>query len=49
MALRYMVKRFLVDLYKAWRALEGLPVIQEYSEAVLNMPHKQAVEGKGVR
>ena len=49
MAIRYSVKRFLVDLYKAWRALEGLPVAPEYSEVVLNMPHKQAVEGKGRR
>lgn len=47
MAQRYAIKRFLVDLYKAWRTLEGLPVMPEYSESVLNMPHKQAVEGKG--
>lgn len=32
-ALRYMIKRFLVDLYKVWRALEGLPVALEYHEA----------------
>ena len=39
MAMRYMVKRFLVDLYKAWRAIEGLPVAPEYSEAKLGMTH----------
>lgn len=39
MAIRYMVKRFLVDLYKAWRALEGLPVAPEYAEAKLGMKH----------
>lgn len=42
MAQRYMVKRFLVDLYKEWRALEGLPVAPEYSEAKLGMVHKKA-------
>lgn len=47
MAQRYAVKRFLAALYVAWRTLEGLPVMPEYSEGVLNMPHKQAVEGKG--
>ncbi len=39
MAIRYMIKRFLVDLYKAWRPLEGLPVAPEYSEAKLGMKH----------
>jgi hypothetical protein len=29
MAVRYMVKRFLTDLYKVWRELEGLPVALE--------------------
>ncbi len=42
MALRYMVKRFLVDLYKAWRELEGLPVAPEYSVAKLGMTHGSA-------
>jgi hypothetical protein len=41
-ALRYMIKRFLVDLYKAWRPLEGLPVAPEYSEAKLGLKHKSA-------
>jgi hypothetical protein len=39
MALRYMVKRFLVDLYVAWRKLEGLPVSLEYAEAKLGIKH----------
>lgn len=38
-AMRYMIKRFLCDLYKAWRPLENLPVAPEYSEAKLNMKH----------
>ena len=42
MAIRYMIKRFLVDLYTEWRAIEGLPVAMEYSEAKLNMKHKAA-------
>lgn len=39
MAVRYMIKRFLVDLYVAWRPLEGLPVADEYSVAKLAMKH----------
>lgn len=42
MAIRYMVKRFLVDLYNAWRPLEGLVVAPEYSEGVLGKVHGQA-------
>jgi hypothetical protein len=42
MANRYMIKRFLVDLYAAWRPLEGLPVAKEYSEAKLGIIHKKA-------
>lgn len=42
MAIRYMVKRFLVDLHMAWRAIEGLPVSKEYSEAKLGKVHKKA-------
>lgn len=42
MAIRYCVKRFLVDLHTAWRMLEGLPVSSEYSEAKLGMRHKAA-------
>lgn len=35
MAVRYMVKRFLIDLHKEWRAVEGLEVTKEYAEAKL--------------
>ena len=42
MAMRYMVKRFLVDLYAAWRPLEGLAAAPEYSEAKLGKQHKVA-------
>ena len=42
MAVRYMVKRFLIDLYVNWRTLEGLPVAKEYSEAKLGSVHKVA-------
>lgn len=39
MAIRYAVKRFLVDLYVAWRTIEGLPVAEEYSKAKLGIEH----------
>ena len=42
MAVRYMVKMFLVDLYNAWRRIEGLPVAPTYSEAKLGKVHKIA-------
>jgi hypothetical protein len=42
MAVRYMIKMFLVDLYNAWRRLEGLPVAPTYSEAKLGKVHKIA-------
>jgi hypothetical protein len=42
MAMRYAQKRFLVELYKAWRTIEGLPVAPEYSEAKLAMKHGSA-------
>ena len=42
MSLRFMIKRFLVDLYYAWRVLEGLPVSAEYSDAKLGLTHKVA-------
>lgn len=38
-AIRYMVKRFLADLYVQWRTLEKLPVTQEYHEAKLGHKH----------
>jgi hypothetical protein len=43
MAQRYMIKRFLVDLYRAWRELEGLEVAPEYSEAKLGYSHAAKV------
>lgn len=39
-AKRYAVKRFLVDLYVAWRQLEGLPVSEEYSAGKLGIRHR---------
>ena len=42
MAIRYTVKRFLTDLYVAWRKLEGLPVADEYSKGKLGINHKVA-------
>jgi len=39
MAIRYMVKMFLIDLYTAWRPLEGLPVSLPYHEAKLGHKH----------
>lgn len=42
MALRYMVKRFLVDLYTEWRTVEGLTVAPEYSVAKLGLVHHSA-------
>ncbi|KAA0888726.1 transposase [Oryzomonas rubra] len=38
-AMRYMVKIFLIDLYTAWRALEGLPVSAPYQDAKLGYVH----------
>lgn len=40
MALRYMVKRFLVDLHREWRTIEGLPAPVEYSAAKLGYNHE---------
>lgn len=38
-AQRYMLKCFLVDLYRTWRTLEGLPVVPSYEEARRGYPH----------
>ena len=38
-AIRYMVKMFLLDLYKEWRTLEGLPVREPYAEEYLGKRH----------
>ena len=42
MAVRYMIKRFLADLYVAWRGMEGLPIAPEYHEAKLGHVHRGA-------
>tara|TARA_R110000824_G_scaffold112200_1_gene261289 strand:+ start:517 stop:1383 length:867 start_codon:yes stop_codon:yes gene_type:complete len=42
MAVRYMIKMFLIDLYNAWRKLEGLPVAPTYTEAKLGKVHGKA-------
>lgn len=41
MALRYMVKQFLVDLHKEWRRIEGLPVSESYATAKLGLNHDE--------
>ena len=38
-AIRYMIKIFLIDLYAAWRPLEGLEVSVPYHEAKLGLKH----------
>ena len=41
MALRYMIKQFLRNLWATWRTLEGLPVDNPYEvEKLGNAPHK---------
>jgi hypothetical protein len=40
MAVRYMVKVFLIDLYVAWRKLEGLPVAPSYAESKREQQHE---------
>lgn len=39
MAQRYAIKMFLIDLYAAWRPLEGLEVSPTYDEAKLGHKH----------
>lgn len=38
-SLRYMIKMFLIELYKKWREMEGLEVHPPYSEAKLGLRH----------
>lgn len=38
-AIRKMNKYFLIDLYKNWRKLEGLPVREPYKDEYLNKKH----------
>ena len=40
MAIRYMIKIFLIDLHMKWREIEGLPGTSPYHEAKLNIYHK---------
>ena len=42
MAIRYMIKMFLIDLHGVWRMIEGLPATEPYSEAKLGLKHKAA-------
>lgn len=46
MALRYMIKLFLNDLYNAWRAVENLPIHPPYHEAKLGIVHSQPTTGE---
>jgi hypothetical protein len=39
MAIRYMVKMFIKDLYVAWKEVEGLEALPSYQEAKLNHKH----------
>ena len=39
-AKRYMIKMFLIDLYVAWRTIEGLPVREPYAVEYLGKVHK---------
>lgn len=41
MAVRYMIKYFLADLWTEWRTIEGLPVRNSYSEGKLGIVHSQ--------
>lgn len=42
---RYMVKQFLLDFWREWRKIEGLPIPPSYSEGKLGMPpHSAAAE-----
>lgn len=46
MAVRYMVKQFLVDLHTVWREIEGLEVAIPYSEAKLGLKHGKPAREK---
>lgn len=48
MALRYIVKIFLMNLHIKWREIEGLEVTRPYHEAKLGMTHKGKVSVGGV-
>lgn len=38
-SIRYMVKQFIADFWRAWRLEEGLPVVPTYHEARRGYPH----------
>lgn len=38
-AKRYMIKMFLLELWKKWRELEGLPIPPSYAEVYLGLQH----------
>jgi hypothetical protein len=40
-SIRYMIKMFIIDLYTAWRTLEGLPVSQPYHVTKLGLVHHE--------
>lgn len=39
MAMRYMIKQFLIDLHREWRTADGLPTSLPYHEAKLGIRH----------
>ena len=41
MAVRYMIKIFVQDLWLKWREVAGLPITAPYSEAKLGLKHDQ--------
>jgi hypothetical protein len=43
-AIRYMVKMWMIELYKNWREIEGLPVRPPYQEDKPGHKHKATVE-----
>lgn len=47
-AKRFMIKRFLSDLYIKWRTLEGLPVYEGYVENKLTMTASAGHSGTGM-
>lgn len=46
MAIRYMIKMFIIDLYTNWKAIEGLPAFPPYHETKLGLNHA-CVESHG--
>ncbi len=49
MAVRYMIKMFIIDLYKTWRKLEGLEVYPPYHEAKLGLKHREATDNHHIQ